>query len=267
MPRRKPFALANWKMAMTIAESRSFVRAFCKNLGDAARRVDVVLCPPYTALYPVAQALADSPIQLGAQDLSAATGKSNTGEISGSLLVDVGCRWALVGHWEIRRRIGETDLKVNRKIRAALDAGLHPMVLIGESAEERGRTREALEQRLPVLFAETRANQVAKMVVVYEPEWTIGVDEPAPAEYVADGCRFIREWIAGSYGATTANKVRTIYGGSVTPTYAEGLLSSPEVDGLGAGRQGRDPGTFAEIVRLIAEAKGLPSSGLLWAGS
>jgi triosephosphate isomerase len=96
--------------------------------------------------------------------------------------------------------------------------------------------------------------------VIYEPEWTIGVEEPAPADYVAAGCRFIRRWVAGAYGATTAEKVRTIYGGSVTPAYAEGLLSSPEIDGLGAGRQGRDPKAFAEIVRLIVRARGLASS-------
>jgi triosephosphate isomerase len=257
---RKPIAVANWKMDMTVGESRSFVRAFRENLGDVAREVDIVLCPPYTALYPVAQALADSPIQLGAQNLSAARGKAHTGEISGSLLADVGCRWAMVGHWEIRRRTGETDLDVNGKMLAALDAGLRPILLVGERAAERGRVREALGRRMPALFAEIRANQVTKMAVIYEPEWALGAAEPAPADTVAAGCRFIREWIAGSYGTATAKKVRTIYGGSVAPAYAKGLLSSPAVDGLGAGRQGRDPEAFAEIVRLIADAKGLASS-------
>jgi triosephosphate isomerase len=165
-----------------------------------------------------------------------------------------------VGHWEIRRRLGETDRDVNRKILAALDAGLRPMVLIGESAEERGEAEAALGQRLPALFAGTRADQATKMVVIYEPEWTIGVAEPAPPDTVAAGCRFIRRWVARAYGAATAENVRTIYGGSVTPACAEGLLFSPEVDGLGAGRQGRDPKAFAEIVRLIAEAKGLAQS-------
>jgi triosephosphate isomerase len=257
MSQRRPFAIANWKMAMTIAESRRFVHAFRENLGDVAREVDVVLCPPYTALHAVAQALGNSPIQLGAQDLSAATGKAHTGEISGRLLADVGCQWVLVGHWEIRRRTGETDLRVNGKLRAALDAGLRPILLVGEAAEERGRAREALAQRLPALFAGVRASHVTKMVVIYEPEWTIGIEEPAPLDTVSDGCRSIRQWIAGSYGVAAARKVRTIYGGSVTPAYAENLLFSAEVDGLGAGRQGRDPKAFAEIVRQVAEAKAL----------
>lgn len=260
MRHRKPFAIANWKMAMTVAEGRRFVRAFRENLGDVAQAVDVVLCPPYTALYPLAQALGGSPVELGAQNVSAAKGKAHTGEVSAPLLAEVGCRWALAGHWEIRRRLGETDRDVNRKILAALDAGLHPMVLIGESAEERGEAEAALRRRLPALFAGTRTDQATRMVVIYEPEWTIGVAEPAPPDHVAAGCRFIRRWVARAYGAATAEKVRTIYGGSVTPAYAEGLLSSPEVDGLGAGRQGRDPKAFAEIVRLIAEAKGLAQS-------
>jgi triosephosphate isomerase len=207
-------------------------------------------------LYPVAQALADSPIELGAQNLSAATGEAHTGEISAALLSDVGCRWALVGHWEIRRRSGETDLDINRKIHAALSAGLRPILLIGESAEERGDAEAALRQRLPSLFAGVRASQVTRMVVIYEPEWTIGVREPAAPDHVAAGCRLIRQWIGAAYDHTTACRVRTIYGGSVGPARAQGLLSSPEVDGLGAGRQGRDPRAFADVVRLIAEAKG-----------
>jgi triosephosphate isomerase len=257
MPRRKPFAVANWKMAMTIAESQCFVRALRENLGEVAGDIDVVLCPPYTALYAVAQTLADSSIELGAQDLSAATGEAHTGEISAALLSDVGCRWVLVGHWEIRRRSDETDVDLNRKIHAALSAGLRPILLIGESAEERGEAEAALGQRLPSLFAGIRASQVIRMVVIYEPEWTIGVHEPAAPDYVAAGCRFVRQWIGKTYDHSIARQVRTVYGGSVTPAYAEGLLSSPEVDGLGAGRQGRDPKAFAEIVRLIAEAKGL----------
>jgi triosephosphate isomerase len=257
MPHRKPFAVANWKMAMTIEEAKRFVHAFGKNLGEVTREVDVVLCPPYTALYPLAQALANSPIEIGAQDLSAATGSAHTGEVSAPLLSDVGCRWVLLGHWEIRRRNDETDDDVNRKIHAAFEAGLSPILLIGERAEERGNSEATLRRRLPILLGRTEANQVARIVVVYEPEWTIGVDRPAPPNHVAAGCRCIRQWIGEAFGKTTAHQVRTIYGGSVTPAYAKGLLSSPEVDGLGAGRQGRDAKAFAEIVRSIAEAKGL----------
>ncbi|MBS3783959.1 MAG: triose-phosphate isomerase [Anaerolineae bacterium] len=255
MPHRKPVALANWKMAMSIADSRRFVEAFLCRLGDVLAKVDVVLCPPYTALYPVGQALAGSSVQLGAQNLTSAAGKAHTGAISADLLADVGCCWVLVGHWEIRRRTGERDVAVNHKALAALDAGLHPILLIGEGADQRDEAAHALRERLPLLFANMDAQDVMETVVVYEPEWTIGADEPAPPDRVAAGCRAIRQWVAGSYGTTAANKLRTIYGGSVTPDYAEALLASPEVDGLGAGRKGRDPQAFAEIVRIIAQAK------------
>jgi triosephosphate isomerase len=110
---------------------------------------------------------------------------------------------------------------------------------------------------LPHLFAKCEAKQVAQMAMVYEPEWTIGVQEPAPPDAVAAGCTLIRQWIGREYGTDVAEGVRIIYGGSVAPAYAQGLLTSPEVDGLGASRKGRDPITFAEIVRLIAAAKGL----------
>jgi triosephosphate isomerase len=260
MPHRKPFAVANWKMAMTIAESQRFVRAFQRYVGNLAADVDIVLCPPCTALYPVAQALADSPIGLGAQNLTAATGESHTGEISAALLRDVGCRWVLIGHWETRRRAGETDADINRKIHGALSAELRPILLVGESTEERKDAEAALRQRLPSLFAAIGASQVTRMVMIYEPEWTIGVREPAEADYVAAGCCVIRQWIGEAYDQGTARQVRTIYGGSVTPVHAKALLSSPQVDGLGAGRQGRNARAFAEIVRSIAEAKGLASS-------
>lgn len=257
LPGRKPFAIANWKMAMTISESLSFVREFRAAVGELAQKVDIVLCPPYTSLYVVAQALTDNPIKLGAQNLCAAPGKAHTGEISAPLLADAGCRWVLLGHWEIRRRTGETDGDVNRKMHAAFQAGLRPILLVGEAATERGRAEETLAARLPHLFTGCEAGQAAQMAVLYEPEWTIGVQEPAAPDYVAAGCHFIRGWIDQTYGAGDASAVRIIYGGSVAPEYAEGLLNSPDIDGLGAGRKGRDPIALAEIVRLIARAKGL----------
>jgi len=254
---RKPFAMANWKMAMTISESLAFVRDLSMALGDLAEAVDVVLCPPYTALQAVARALEDSPIGLGAQDLCAAPGKAHTGKISAPLLADAGCEWVLIGHWEIRRRTGESDMDVNRKVHAAFGAGLRPILLIGEASTERGRAEETVAMRLSRIFASCSPEQIAQMAVVYEPEWTIGVREPASPDVVAAGCTIIRRWIEGQYGAESAEGLRIVYGGSVAPAYAKGLLTSPEVDGLGASRKGRDAAAFAEIVRMIAAAKGL----------
>jgi triosephosphate isomerase len=254
---RKPFAVANWKMAMTIPESLAFVQTFVDTIRVLAQAVDIVLCPPYTALYAVARALTGSPIMPGAQTLCAAPGEAHTGQISAPLLADAGCEWVLLGHWEIRRRTGETDADINRKMHAALRAGLRPILLIGEATSQQEQAVQTLDRRLPHLFAGCEPEQVARMAVVYEPEWTIGVQQPALPGQVAAGCTFVRRWISREYGVDVAQAVRIIYGGSVAPEYADGLLTSPEIDGLGASRKGRDPATFAEIVRRIATAKGL----------
>jgi triosephosphate isomerase len=252
---RKPLALTNWKMEMTVDRSLAFVRGFQSAIGDLAQEIDIILCPPYTALYPMAQALKDSPIALGGQNVSTAPGGAYTGQISAALLADVGCRWVLLGHWEIRRHFGDTDETVNLKLHAAQEAGLGPILLVGEAREEQDRFREALAAQLQRVLEGCNAPQVEEMVVVYEPEWTINVEAPASPEHVGAGCRFIREWLAERYGASTAQAVRIIYGGSVTPAHARGLLEAPDMDGLGAGRKGRQVEAFAEIVRLIAAAK------------
>jgi triosephosphate isomerase len=226
-------------------------------VGSLAELMSVVLCPPCTALHPLSEALADSCIDLGAQDVSAAPGKSHTGAISPQLLANVGCKWVMVGHLEVRRRTGETDADCNAKVRACFGVGLRPVLLIGEGAAERGKAEEVLAGRLPDLFAGCDAEQVAQSVVIYEPEWTIGAPKPASPAEVALGCSVIRRCIARTHGVDAADRVRIIYGGSVAPEYAEKLLASPEVDGLGAGRKGRDPVAFAQIVLLIAAAKGL----------
>jgi triosephosphate isomerase len=256
-PRRKPLAVANWKMAMTIAESLAFGEAFLEAAGELAASMTVVLCPPYTALYPLSQALVDSPIELGAQNLCAGPGNTHTGEISAPLLVDAGCQWVLLGHWEVLRGTGESDKEINAKMHAAFEAGLRSILLIGERAGEGHGAREALTARLSGLFSGCHAGQVAQTAIIYEPERTIGAREPIPPDLVAGGCSLIRDWLTRAYGMGVAESVRIIYGGSVAPENATKLLASSEVDGLGAGRKGRDPQAFAEIVHAIAGAKGL----------
>jgi triosephosphate isomerase len=258
---RKPLALSNWKMEMTVARGLAFVRDFQSAIGDLAQEVDIILCPPYTALYPMAQALKDSPITLGGQNVSTAPGGAYTGEISAALLADVGCHWAMLGHWEVRRHFGDTDETVNRKLHAAQRAGLNPVLFVGEAKGEQDRFHQALAAQLQRVLEGCDTPQIEEMVVLYEPEWTIHVEEPASPEHVGAGCSAIREWLARRYGASVAQAVRIIYGGSVTPTHARDLLGAPDVDGLGASRKGRQVEAFAEIVRLIAAAKGLVTAG------
>ncbi len=249
MPRR-PFALANWKMAMTISQSLAFVEKFLAQAGPWLDAVEVVLCPPYTALSAVAKAVQGTPIAAGGQDLWPGPGEAHTGAISAELLSDAGAAWVMVGHWEVRRRLGEDDAAVNRKVRAALNGNLRPILLVGEPAGER-----FAPQRLAVLLDGCTPEGVARMAFVYEPEGAIGQAAPVSPDHAAAGCRAIRQWLTDHFGPEAAAEARIIYGGSVTPEHAAGLLTDPAVDGLGATRRGRDPTTFAEIVAQIARYK------------
>lgn len=244
---RKPMALANWKMAMTIPQALNFVRCFLPLVRSFTDQVDIVLCPPYTTIAAVADVLVGTTIAVGGQDLWPGSDVSHTGAISGPLLVDTGARWVLCGHWEIRRRLEEDDQDVNRKVRAALAAGLYPILLFGE---ERGTVFNT--GRLVALLDGCTAQQVARMAFVYEPEGAIGRSEPLEPAQAAAGCRAIRDWLEDRYGTSVADAARILYGGSVTPDHAPALMADPDVDGLGAGRQGRDPLAFSEIVRTVA---------------
>jgi triosephosphate isomerase len=249
MPRR-PFALANWKMAMTIAQSLAFVEKFLAQAGPWLDAVEVVLCPPYTALPAVAKAVQGTPISAGGQDLWPGPGEAHTGAISAELLADSGAAWVMVGHWEVRRRLEEDDAAVNRKVRAALDGNLRPILLVGEPAGG-----QFDPQRLSILLDGCSPEAVAQMAFVYEPEGAIGQAAPVSPDHAAAGCRAIRRWLAGHFGREAAEQARIIYGGSVTPEHAAALLADPDVDGLGATRRGRDPATFADIVAQIARYK------------
>jgi triosephosphate isomerase len=252
---RKPLALSNWKMAMTVAESLAFVREFQALAGDTLDAVDVVICPPFTALWAVAQALRGSRLQLGGQNIAPTANPARTGEVSAALLADVGCRWVMLGHWEVRRHLGDDDATVNRKVHLALGAGLAPILLVGEARDDPAPLEAALERGLARVLEGCRAEQVGTMAFVYEPEGAIGVAAPVSPARVATGCVFIRGWLRGRWGDAVAGRVRIIYGGSVAPEYTVDLLAAPDVDGLGATRRGRDPQTFFEIVRQIAEVK------------
>ncbi len=252
---RRPFALANWKMAMTIAEAQAYVAEFLAAAGDRLPRVEVVLCPPCTALHTLAQALRGWPAAVGAQNVSAHEAGPHTGQVPARLLADAGCDWVMLGHWEVRRELGDDDALVNRKAQRALQAGLRPVFLVGEALGRREAALDDLSQQLPALLDGLTPADVGASVFLYEPEWTVGRAEPAPRQHVEAGCRAIRAWLRLAFGPEAAEAARIIYGGSVSPEYAEGLLQAADVDGLGAGRRGLDPQAWASIVRLIAQAK------------
>ncbi len=252
--RRVPVAVANWKMAMTMGESLDFVRAFRTEVGELAHEVDIILCPPFTALHAVAQALAGSGIHLAGQNVCAAAELARTGEISAKLLRDAGCAWVLLGHWEVRRNLGVTDAVIRRQLARAFEAALRPIIGIGEARDEREGFRAALMSQLDALLGGLGPEKVAQAVLMAEPEWSIGQAVPARLEEVAVRVEAIRSWLAAHLG-DAAWPVRVFYGGSVTPQAAQRLLELPGIDGLGVGRQGRDPRALAEVVRSVARAR------------
>ena len=294
---RKPVALANWKMAMTVAESLAFVQEFQVLAGDCLDAVDVILCPPFTGLWPLARVLDEihsqldaqdrtapsdvsrppaqrtgasvtphgshitapasrTLIQLGAQNMAEFTDPARTGQISGDLLADVGCDWVMLGHWEVRRHLGDDDRLVNRKVGLALEAGLRPIPFIGEAHNERAPLVEALEGHLARVLEGCTAEQIARMAFVYEPEGAIGDSAPTSPEHVASACTCIRNWLRRQWGEAAAERIRILYGGSVGPEFVPDLLACLDLDGLAATRRGRDPGAFADILQLIAGMRG-----------
>lgn len=253
---RRPLALANWKMAMTVDESLAFVRTFQSLAGDLLDVVDVIICPPFTSLYPVADLLGRSQVQLGAQNIAASTEPGRTGEISAAMVRNTGSGWVMLNHWEVRRNLGDDEALINRKVHIALEAGLRPVLLIGPGRDEIGALEGVLTAQMGRVLAGCDARQVAGMAFIYEPEVAIGATRPQKPEQVAVGCRLMREYLRREWGSQTAEEVRIIYGGSVSPELAADLLSSPEVDGLGVSRKGRDSLDFLEIVRQIALVKG-----------
>jgi triosephosphate isomerase len=242
-------------MAMTVAESLTFVQELDALVGAVLDAVDVVICPPYTSLWSVAQGLQESRIELGGQNIASTSDLARTGEISAALLSDAGCRWVMLGHWEIRRHLGDDDALVNRKVHLALASDVSPILLIGEARDETGTLQNTLGGRLARVLKDCRGTQVSGMAFVYEPEGAIGVSAPVSPERVAAGCGAIRDWLRQRWGDSVADSVRVIYGGSVAPEHATELLAAPDVDGLGASRRGRDARTFAEIVRTIADSR------------
>jgi len=252
---RRPVAVSNWKMAMTITESRAFVRAFEPAAARYLDTVEVIICPAMTAVWAVAEALGDKRIQLAGQNVADTVEPARMGQVSAPMLADAGCHYAVLGHWEVRRYLGDDDAAIARKLRMTLNAGLRPILLIGEPRGYSGPVERALEQQLTGIMGQCKEDEIDGAVLVYEPEGAIGAPAPATMEQVAAGCSLLRRWLRTHFGAAS-EKARVMYGGSVAPEFALQILSCGDVDGIGATRRGRDAASFVEIVRSVAQARG-----------
>jgi triosephosphate isomerase len=246
---RKPLVAGNWKMNKTVPESLELVAEIEAGL-PRLDAVEVALLPPFTSLWPVSTSgIAETGVVLGAQDLYWESSGAFTGEISPAMLSGW-CRYGLIGHSERRRLFGETDENVNRKVHAALGAGLRPMVAVGETLEENeaGRTEEVLGRQVPAALSGLDEVQGLEVVMAYEPVWAIGTGKTATPGHAEQSCALIRRLVAESLGAAIAESVRILYGGSVTPANAAELMSQPNIDGALVGGASLVAADFLAIV-------------------
>lgn len=244
---RRPFIAANWKMNKTVSEARGFIDAFLpsiRHVDDA----DIVIAPPFTLLYTMAEMLKGTQVKLSAQDVFYEEKGAFTGEVSPIMLRDAGCEYVIVGHSERRQYFNETDEIVNRKVRISQKNGLGVIFCIGESLGEReaGKTYDTLNRQLENGLKDADA---MGLVVAYEPVWAIGTGRTATPEQAQDAHRFIRERLREIY-SSHADSVRILYGGSVTPDNIDALMACPDVDGALVGGASLMPDSFERIVKF-----------------
>ena len=246
---RRPLIAGNWKMNLTKADSLALVRALKAAL-PAAGTVDVAVCPPSVYLDAVVAEVQGSAIGVGAQNVYHEANGAFTGELSTAMLVDIGCRYVILGHSERRHILGETSAAVNRKLKAALQAGLIPIVCVGETLAEReaGQTTDIVQEQLSGSLAGLTAAEAGRVVIAYEPVWAIGTGKtatPAQAEEVhAD----LRRMLTNRYNAATAQEMRIQYGGSVKPDNAAELMAQPNIDGALVGGASLKADSFLGII-------------------
>ncbi|WP_425058428.1 Triosephosphate isomerase [Sporomusa carbonis] len=248
---RKPIIAGNWKMHKTAGEGVKLVEEL-KALTSDVQDAEIVVCPPFTALAAVAGAVAGTNIGLGAQNMHWEDKGAFTGEIAPGMLKDIGCTHVIIGHSERRRYFAETDQTVNNKVKAALKAGLVPIVCVGETLAEReaNDTEQVVGVQVKGGLDGLTAGQVAGLVIAYEPVWAIGTGRTASADDANAVCAFIRRTVAGMFGQAGADSVRIQYGGSVKPDNIGELMAKPDIDGALVGGASLEAATFSKLVKF-----------------
>ena len=246
---RKTVIAGNWKMNMTATETKKFAEEL-KRVMPRAKWCDTVICVPACNIPTVAQVFKELRISVGAENLYYEEKGAYTGEISAAMLRDLGVKYVIIGHSERRQYFGETDTAVNRKVHAALDAGLSPIICVGESESQRemGVTQDWIALQVKTALYGVPAEKLRRCIIAYEPIWAIGTGKTATAQQAGEVCTAIRATIRGLYGARVARSVTIQYGGSMNPKNAQELLAQPDVDGGLIGGASLKPEQFVEII-------------------
>ena len=247
---RKLIIAGNWKMNKTVAEGLDLVRGLKIELANV-KEVDIVVCPPYTALAEVSKAILDSNIRLGAQNMSEHNVGAFTGEIAAVMLKEFSVRYVILGHSERRQYQKESDALIARKAAAVHAASLKPIVCVGETLAERegGQMEKVLDTQITESLAGLTKDQMAETIVAYEPVWAIGTGKTASTEQAQEAHAFIRRLLARNFDETVARRVRVQYGGSVKPSNARELMSQPDVDGALVGGASLEARSFSDIIK------------------
>ena len=247
---RKLIIAGNWKMNKTVAESLDLANGLVRELKEV-KEVDIAICPPFTALSEVSKAVIDSNIRLGAQNMSQNGYGAHTGEITAGMLKEFSTKYVILGHSERREYQRESDELIAAKAKAAHEAGLKPIVCVGEQLEEResGNTENVVGTQVRGSLAGLTTEEMLGTVIAYEPVWAIGTGKTATAEQAQEVHAFIRNLLADLFDADTAKAVRIQYGGSVKPDNSRELMSQPDVDGALVGGASLDVRVFSELIK------------------
>jgi triosephosphate isomerase len=250
MAERKPVIAGNWKMNKTIAEAEELVKELITSLAGV-EDVEVVVCPPFTALSGVSALLKGTGIGLGAQNMYFEKEGAYTGEVSPEMLKDAGCEYVIIGHSERRQYFGETDEDVNRKAEVALSYGLIPIICVGETLDqrERGITEDLVSKQVRIALDGIEPDLVPQVIIAYEPIWAIGTGRSATADDAESVISLIRSVVADMFGKESAYKMRIQYGGSVKPSNIHELMQQQNIDGALVGGASLDADSFSKIVR------------------
>ena len=247
---RKLIIAGNWKMNKTVAESLDLANGLVRELKEV-KELDIAICPPFTALSEVSKAVIDSNIRLGAQNMSQNGYGAHTGEIAAGMLKEFSTKYVILGHSERREYQRESDELIAAKAKAAHEAGLKPIVCVGEQLDEResGNTENVVGTQVRGSLAGLTTEEMLGTVIAYEPVWAIGTGKTATAEQAQEVHAFIRNLLADLFDADTAKAVRIQYGGSVKPDNARELMSQPDIDGALVGGASLDVRVFSELIK------------------